>query len=102
MLDFVSGNRAGMQRQIDATKGTLGEPYVRAWQAHAAASGGHFREAREQFRLTMESALRFGLREVGALIVSGRSLPRLMAGSRRGRDLTAHRYSTGRTQRNVA
>jgi eukaryotic-like serine/threonine-protein kinase len=82
MLDFISQDTAGMQHQLDVTKGTLGEPYVRAWHAHAAAAGGRYREAREQFRLTAESAQRFGLREVSATTVALGAITEAAAGNR--------------------
>jgi tetratricopeptide (TPR) repeat protein len=82
MLDFIDHDTAAMERQLDATKGTLGEPYVRAWHAHGRAAAGRFREAREHFRLTMEAALRFGLREVSATSVSLEAIAEAAAGNR--------------------
>jgi serine/threonine protein kinase/Tfp pilus assembly protein PilF len=65
-LAFLNGDPAGMTRQLEATRGTLGEPFVRIWHAHAAAAAGRFHEARVEFRDTIAAAQKFGLREVAA------------------------------------
>jgi len=79
---FVRGDEIDMARQIDALKGTLGEPYIRVWHAQAVASGGRFPEAREQFRLTVGESERFGLHEVSATAMAFEAVGEAAAGNR--------------------
>ena len=79
-LDFMRGDDAAMEADVAPYKGTLGEPYIRLWHALGLAARGRYRESREQFRLTQEAALRYGLREVAATTVALEAVSEAMAG----------------------
>ena len=79
-LDFIRGDEAAMEGDVAPYKGTLGEPYIRVWYSLGLAARGRYRESREQFRLTQEAALRYGLREVAATTVALEAVSEAMAG----------------------
>jgi tetratricopeptide (TPR) repeat protein len=82
-LAFIRRDEIDMARQIEALKGTLGEPYIRGWHAQAVSSGGRFVEAREQFRLTVAESERFGLHEVSATTLAFEAVGEAVVGHRR-------------------
>jgi tetratricopeptide (TPR) repeat protein len=82
-LAFIRRDDIDMARQIEALKGTLGEPYIRGWHAQAVSSSGRFADAREQFRLTVGESERFGLHEVSATMMAFEAVGEAAAGHRR-------------------
>ena len=94
-LGFINGDTSAMSHQLDATKGTLGEPFVRVWQAHAAAAGGRFGDARVEFRDTIAAAEKFGLREVGATVAGLQAIVEAAAGNQQ----EAQRIATAAVER---
>ena len=67
---FVRGDTAGMQQQLDWTKGRPDE-YVRFhWEAHTASFAGRWREAQDFWRRSIDLAVQSDTKEVAAAFAS--------------------------------
>jgi DNA-binding winged helix-turn-helix (wHTH) protein/tetratricopeptide (TPR) repeat protein len=72
-IAFVEGDEAGMQREIDWSKGKPQESVMNYFQAKAALSLGELRRSREHFERARAIAQQNGLKEQVVAIINGQA-----------------------------
>ncbi len=73
-IAFTSGDAAGMQQQLDWSRGKLNEYVALDWQAGATAFGGQWRKAQELSRRAIDLAARGDTKEVAARYATEQAL----------------------------
>lgn len=80
-LAFIGGNAAGMQRQLDWSRGQPDEYVALDWQTGAAAYGGQWRAAQDFSRRAIDLAARGDNRELAARYATEQALRSAVLGN---------------------
>ncbi len=80
-LAFISGDAAGMQQQLDWSRGQPDEYVALDWQTGAAAFAGQWRQAQDFSRRSIELAARRDNREVAAKYATEQALRSAVLGN---------------------